>query len=191
MVLAVERVRDRLIRCATALDSANVPYAIIGGNAVAAWVASIDPAAVRNTQDVNLLLRSEDLDAAGLALAKAGFIRRHVAGMDMFLDGPDAKARDAIHVIHAGKKVRPESIEPAPGVDSVETVHSAVWGGAVMGLKVISLESLVRMKLTSFRDKDRVHLRDMLDVGLIDAAWPNRFGPELATRLQHLLDNPE
>jgi len=191
MVLAVERVRDRLMRCTAALNAANIPYAIVGGNAVAAWVASVDPAAVRNTQDVNLLLRSEDLDAAGLALAKAGFIRRHVAGMDMFLDGPDAKARDAIHVIHAGKKVRPESIEPAPGVDSVETVHSAVWGGAVMGLKVISLESLVRMKLTSNRRKDQVHLQDMLEVGLIDASWTSRYGPELAARLQNLIDNPD
>jgi len=34
--------------------------------------------------------------------------------------------------------------------------------------RVLSLEALVRMKLTSYRDKDRMHLRDMLDVGLID-----------------------
>ncbi len=29
---------------------------------------------------------------------------------------------------------------------------------------VLQLAALVQMKLTSFRDKDRVHLRDMLDV---------------------------
>ncbi len=51
--------------------------------------------------------------------------------------------------------------------------------------------SLVRMKLTSFRDKDRMHLRDFLEVGLIDANWIERFSPELAARLQHLVDTPD
>ena len=47
------------------------------------------------------------------------------------------------------------------------------------------------MKLTSYRDKDKTHLRDMIDVGLVDAAWPARYPPELAARLQHLLDTPD
>src|SRR5687768_10503532 len=80
MVLAVERVRERLLRATAALEAAGIPYAVAGGNAVAAWVASIDPAAVRNTQDVDILLRRADLDAAARALESAGFIRRHVSG---------------------------------------------------------------------------------------------------------------
>jgi hypothetical protein len=56
--------------------------------------------------------------------------------------------------------------------------------------RVLSLEALVRMKLTSFRLKDQVHLQDMIGVGLIDATWPARFPPELAARLQQILDNP-
>jgi hypothetical protein len=56
---------------------------------------------------------------------------------------------------------------------------------------VLSLEALVRMKLTSNCDKDRTHLRDLIDVGLIDATWPARFPPELAARLQHVLDTPD
>src|SRR5947209_1776223 len=109
MIRAVERVRERLLRAAAALEKAGVPYAVIGGNAVAAWVSRVDEAAVRNTQDVDMLLRRSDLDAATAALAPAGFIRRHVAGMDLFLDGPQAKARDAVHVVFAMEKVRPES----------------------------------------------------------------------------------
>src|SRR5688572_27440214 len=175
MVSAVERVRDRLRRAASALEAAGVPYAIVGGNAVAAWVATVDPAAVRNTQDVDILLRREDLDAAARALAAAGFVRRHVAGIDLFLDGPDARPRDAVHVVIAGEKVRPEYPTPAPDVaDSVKPEQ----------FRLLALESLVRMKLTSFRDKDRTHLRDLLGVGLIDAAWPARFPPDLAARLQ-------
>src|SRR5438105_15152748 len=120
MVLAVQRVRDRLLRATAALEAAGVPYAVIGGNAVAAWVATIDSAAVRNTQDVDILLRRSDLEAAARALEAAGFVRRHVAGIEMFLDGPKAKARDAVHVVLALEKVRPESLAPSPDVDESE-----------------------------------------------------------------------
>src|SRR5438270_5211940 len=76
MIGAVEKVKERLLRAANALDRAGVPYAVVGGNAVAAWVSRVDEAAVRNTRDVDLLLRRADLDAAEAALAPAGFIRR-------------------------------------------------------------------------------------------------------------------
>src|SRR6185295_9633783 len=99
MIGAVERVRERLLRATAALEAAGVPYAVVGGNAVAAWVARVDPAAVRNTQDVDVLLRRSDLDAAARALLAAGFVRRHVAGVEAFLDGPAAKVRDAVHVV--------------------------------------------------------------------------------------------
>src|SRR5437016_1887933 len=99
MIRAVEKVRERLERATAALEKAGVPYAVIGGNAVAAWVARVDESAVRNTQDVDILLRRQDLEQAKTALAAAGFIYRHAARIDMFLDGPKAKARDAVHVI--------------------------------------------------------------------------------------------
>ena len=185
MVLGVERVRDRLMRASKALEAAGVPYAVAGGNAVAAWVATVDASAVRNTQDVDVLLRRADLETAAKALEKAGFIRRHVAGMDVFLDGPDAKVRDAVHVVMAGEKVRPEYAAAAPDVG-----ESARPGGAG-GFSVVTLEALVRMKLTSFRDKDRTHLRDMLDIGLIGDSWTSRLGPKLGARLQQLIDTPE
>ena len=182
MVLGVERVRDRLLRTAAALEAAGVPYAIVGGNAVAAWVATVDVAAVRNTQDVDILLRRSDLDAAAAALAGAGFVRRHVLGMEIFLDGPDAKVRDAVHVVIAGEKVRPEYEAAAP--DVIESERPG-------GFCVVALEALVRMKLTSFQRKDQVHLLDMLEIGLVDAGWTTRFGAVLGARLQELIDTPE
>src|SRR5687767_5087783 len=106
MVRAVEKVRERLLRATSALEAAGVPYAVAGGNAVAAWVSRVDEAAVRNTQDVDILLRREDLPAARQALDAAGFMYRHSSGIDMFLDGPQAKARDAVHVVFAREKVR-------------------------------------------------------------------------------------
>lgn len=157
-------------------------YAVIGGNAVAAWVATVDPSAVRNTQDVDILLRRADLEAAERALAPAGFRRWNVSDAEMFLDGPDAGPKDAVHVIFAGEKVRPASLVPAPDVGESSKPQD---------FRLVALEALVRMKLTSFRRKDQVHLLDMLEVGLIDRAWPSRFPADLAARLQLLIDTPE
>ncbi len=182
MVRAVEKVKERLLRAATALEKAAIPYAVIGGNAVAAWVSRVDEAAVRNTQDVDLVLRRADLDAAKIALGTAGFVYRHAASVDMFLDGADAKARDAVHVIFSGEKVRPEYVLPVP--DVAESESSGPF-------RVLNLDALVRMKLTSFRRKDQVHIQDMIGVGLIDASWIDRVPPELAARLQEILDTPE
>src|SRR5262249_5027095 len=182
MVRAVEKVRERLHRAARALEEAQIPYAVIGGNAVAAWVATVDESAVRNTQDVDILLRRSDLEAGESALAKAGFVYRHVKGIDMFLDGPRAKARDAVHIIFAGERVRSEDPVPAPEVNESEVTGS---------IQAVALEPLVRMKLTSFRDKDRTHLRDMIGVGWVDETWLPRLPAELAARLKELLDNPE
>jgi len=182
MVRAVERVKERLARAVTALEKAGVPYAVAGGNAVAAWVSRVDEAAVRNTQDVDILLRRADLSRAALALSTAGFVQRHVAGVEMFLDGPNARARDAVHVVFAGEKVRPDYVAPAPDVSESESTS---------GFRVLSLDALVRMKLTSFRDKDRMHLRDLLDVGLLGPEWRAKLPPVLGARLQQLIDTPE
>jgi hypothetical protein len=182
MIRAVEKVRERLRRAAAALHAASVPYAVAGGNAVAAWVSRVDEAAVRNTQDVDILLRRTDLPAAIEALTKAGFIYRHSASLDMFLDGPTASARDAVHIVFAAEKVRPEHLMTAPDVIESETAES---------FRLVTLNALVRMKLTSFRDKDRTHLRDLIEVGLLDASWLTQLPEALRGRLQDLLDHPE
>jgi hypothetical protein len=43
------------------------------------------------------------------------------------------------------------------------------------------------MKLQSNRDQDRVHLRDMIDVGLVDRKLMGQLPPDLAARLEPLL----
>ena len=170
------------LKTARVLDAAGVAYAVVGGNAVAAWVSRVDEAAVRNTQDVDILLRREDLTVAASAMNRAGFVYRHVANIDLFLDGPDAKVRDAVRVVFAGERVRPDYPLPAPGVEDAEGTTQ---------FRLLSLEALVRMKLTSFRDKDRVHLRHLIGVGLIDASWTTRVPAPLRDRLQAVLDDPD
>lgn len=185
---AVEAVRQRLLRTAKALREAGVPYAIVGGNAVAAWVSRVDEAAVRNTRDVDVLIRRADLPAAIAAMAAAGFQHREVASLgrkghlDVFLDASSDKIRDAVHVVFAAEPV--ELGAPAASADVDESESTADF-------RLISLEALVRMKLTAFRDKDRVHLRDLLSVALIDASWPDRFDGILRDRLQMIIDDPE
>jgi len=182
MFRAVELVKQRLDRVCNALRQASIPYAVIGGNVVAAWVATIDDGAVRNTRDVDILLQEEDLEAATIALAGAGFIRDSVMGDTVFLDGPHGKPSQGIHILLAGRRVRADYATGAPKIDQVTSID---------GKSVVALEALVEMKLNSFRDKDRTHLRDMIQVGLIDSTWAARFAQPLAGRLQELLDNPE
>ena len=182
MFSAVEKVRERLDRCCAALENAQVPYAVIGGNAVAAWVATKDDGAVRNTRDVDLLLQMEDLDRATEAMLKAGFLPATVFDVIMFLDGPDGKPSQGVHILLAGQKVKPEYASPTPRIGQSVLIE---------GKRIVELEELVRMKLNSYRDKDRTHLRDMLSVGLIDASWPPRFESPLDQRLQSLIDDPD
>lgn len=182
MVDAVEQVRKRLVRASRALADAGVPYAVVGGNAVAAWVATVDEAAVRNTQDVDVLIRRADFDRAKGALEAAGFVYRRASGIDLFLDHAGASPRQAVHVIFANEIVRPGEPAANPDVDESRDMGS---------FRVLNLEALVRIKLTAFRRKDQVHLQDMLEIGLIDASWVAKLPPALGTRLQTLVDTPE
>lgn len=177
----VEKVRQRLKRSTEALERAGIPYAVIGGNAVAEWVGRADPAAVRTTQDVDILIRRSDFEAVKAALEAAGFRYRHAASIDMFIDGDGGRARDAVHILYANEKVRQEYVAPTPDVTESEM-------GA--DFRTLTLEALLRMKLTSFRRKDQVHVQDMIDVGLLDETWLSRLQPELAVKLQQLIDDP-
>src|SRR5277367_5205409 len=114
---AAEKVKERLRRATRALDAAGIRYAVAGGNAVAEWVARVDEEAVRNTRDVDLLLRRADLGAARGALEAAGFVYYHLLDIDTFIDGPQGKPSGGVHILFAGEKVRPEDEHTLPGVD--------------------------------------------------------------------------
>ncbi len=182
MMNAVLKVRERLERTSRCLAKANVPYAIIGGNAVAAWVATVDPGAVRNTRDVDILLRRTDFAMAVDAMATEGFVPEEVGNVTLFLDGSDGLPSQGVHVLWADEKVRPNYESSTPSIESVRLIEN---------MRIVELEELVRMKLNAFRDKDKVHIRDFMSVGLVDASWLCRFAPSLAARLQSVLENPD
>jgi hypothetical protein len=182
MERAVAKVRERLLRTTAVLNQAGLPYAVVGGHAVASWVATIDAGAVRNTRDIDLLIRREDLPAVTAVLEKAGFVRAEVLDVPMFLDGPDAKPSESIHLLFAGEKVRAEHPLPSPDLSTIDDPA---------GFRVLTLEALVHMKLLSNRRKDQVHVEDLIGVGLVDRSWLARLPPVLAQRLQRILDTPD
>jgi hypothetical protein len=145
-------------------------------------VATVDEGAVRNTRDVDLLVCRSDLPAVTAALEQVGFVYDELLDVVMFRDGPEGKPSEAVHLLFAGEKTRPDHLLPAP---EIQTVNDAA------NFRVITLETLVEMKLMSNRDKDRTHLRDLIGVGLIDASLLTILPPPLADRLKHLLDTPE
>lgn len=180
--MAAEKVKQRLHRACQALAKAQVPYAVVGGNAVAEWVGRVDEEAVRTTRDVDILIQRSDLPAARAALENDGFVYQPLMDVELFLDGPHGRPSAGVHLLFAGEKVRPDHITAAPDVGDATPAAD---------FQVITLDALVQMKLNSNRLKDRVHLLDLIGVGLVDQSWPSRLPAELASRLQNLLDNPD
>jgi hypothetical protein len=178
-LMALDEVTERMQRIVSALDNAGVEHALVGGQAVALWVATKDPAAVRTTKDVDLLLRRDDLPKARGAAASVGLDYFELMGVGMFLERADPNPRKGVHLLWAGEKVRPENPLPAPTIDERQTLEP--------GKTVVSLPALVRMKLMSNRDQDRVHLRDLIDVGLIERDLLSMMPPELVGGLDTLL----
>jgi len=84
--------------------------------------------------------------------------------------------------VFANEKVR--APEPLANPDVTECEQAGEFC-------VLALEALVRIKLTAFRDKDRTHLRDLIEVGLVGADWLPRLPAVLAERLRLLLETPE
>jgi hypothetical protein len=179
---SIDRAEARLMKVVQVIESSVVPYAIVGGNAVRIYVAQVDKATVRATNVVDILIRQYHLGKIKQAMLQHGFHYRHTAGLDMFVEDESESARHAVHVVSVNQMMQPDDYEPNPGVEPAE------YGDGVCPLR---LEKLVRMKLNSFRLKDRVHLLDMIDNDLIDSPWPPKFPGPLGERLKHLVENPE
>lgn len=179
---AADKVVERLHRAVAALESHGVPYAVVGGHAVAEWVGRIDEGAVRTTKDVDILLRRSDFPAAKVALESGGFVHAQVMDLDVFLDGPNGKPSGGVHILYANERVKERDAYTPPDVSESER-------GA--GFNVLTLPALVCMKLTANRLKDRVHMLDLIGVGQLDDTWPARLPPPIGERLQQLLDDPD
>jgi hypothetical protein len=167
----VEQLFEVMKRFVNALSGTGIEYRIIGGMGVFLHVNERNPVAARLTNDVDAAVQRTDLEAIVRAVAPFGFIYRHVAGVDMLVDSAKPRARSAIHLVFIGEKVRKEYLEPVPAFSPPATTAE--------GALVAPVADLVRMKLTSFRLKDKVHIQDLDGVGLIT--------PEIEAQLPDLL----
>jgi hypothetical protein len=155
-----------------ALTAGNIAHEVVGGLAVLIHVEEANPELTSLTRDVDLMVRRSDLERIKLAAAEHGFRYRHAAGADMLIYGEAESARNAIRLIFRGAEVGP-----------IQPERKQIHGKEVM---VISVAGLVRMKLTSYRDKDRVHIRSLDAAGLLTNEIEFQLAPELAARLQHI-----
>jgi hypothetical protein len=115
------------------------------------------------------------------AMIAAGFHHRNVSGLDMFVEHPDASARDAVHVVLVGRIERAGD-NPNPDIEPLSRSND---------FQTVQLETLVFMKLNANRRKDQVHLLDLVSLGLIDQTWTERFPEPLRSRLIDLLNDPD
>lgn len=178
--MALEQVTQRMNRITGAFDNYKVPYALIGGQAVAVWVASIEPGLVRTTKDVDLLLDRLDLERAKEAASSVDMEYHFVNGIGMFLERVNPSPRHGVHLVWAGEQIRDGDVVKAPPITEAERVPP--------GMAVISLKALVTMKLLANRDHDRTHLRDMIEAKLVARDILTELPPELSPRLTTLLD---
>ncbi len=173
LVGVLHRISDTLI-------AEGIPHELIGGLAVLIHVEEANPEHSTLTRDVDLMVLRSDLERIKEAAARNGFRFRHAAGVDMLLYGDTNSAKNAVHLVFSGEKVRPNQATANPPIaPEVKSIH----GKEVM---VIPVADLVRMKLSSYRDKDRVHVRSMDSAGLITANVEKTLSTELQARLQHV-----
>jgi len=177
----VDQLLTRMRQFHRVLEAAGIPYRIVGGMAIFIHVFEQDPLKARLTRDVDAAVARVDLPRIITAAEKGGFRYRHAAGIDMLMDGEKPSARSAVHLLFTGERVRPEDAESVPASQPVPTQE---------GILIAPVGDLVRMKLTSFRLKDKVHIQDLDGVGLITAEIEASLPEALRERLKEVRATP-
>ena len=79
------------------------------------------------------------------------------------------------------------------GPTSFRRFTPTVVRSIIVAMGILSLEKALMamevMKLQSFRDIDRVHVRDLVSIGLVDDALAEQLPPDLLSRLEELRSN--
>ncbi|MGD1071444.1 MAG: hypothetical protein ABSB15_14985 [Bryobacteraceae bacterium] len=142
--------------------SAGLEYRIAGGLAAHLYAEEVDPDAGRLTKDIDIVVRREDLQAIAQVVEPFGLQYRHAAGVDMLLQAGAPSGRRAVHMMLENELGPCRSIR---------------------GIRLVPLIDLVRMKLTSFRLKDQMHLKDLDELGLITSEMETELIPIQRERL--------
>jgi hypothetical protein len=158
--LAFARMVESARRASSELSRAGILHRVVGGVAVFLHVDAVEPIAARLTPDVDLAIQSDNLAAASRVLESLGYVNNGSS----FCDAVNQRVWHAVHLI----------AEPVPASDPVRTKE---------GMLIAPVADLVRMKLTSFRLKDKVHIQDLDGVGLITPEIEQGLSEPLRERL--------
>jgi len=159
-----------LERIAEPLAAEKIPYELIGGDAVMVQVHRVEPSAVRNTKDIDIMVHRSDLERIKEVAHRTGVTFHH----------GETQARNAVHLIFSGERVRPTQAVANP---PIRPEHLSIHGVEVA---VIPVADLVQMKLSNNRDIDRVHVRDLDSVGLITPEVETALASVLRVRLEEI-----
>jgi hypothetical protein len=186
MLEAQRIIRDRQAAIVSVLNEARFPFALFASNATVVWIESVDPSAVRQYRNIEFLVNREDLRRINNALTPLGLIPEMKADHIQFRSEYNSRDRRNDRAYFASEQLNGIDVNgiavTLPTLDAVETVQ---------GIPIVPLDKLVEFQLRRFKLDDKVDIRDMIDAGLVDESWPAKFPPELAARLQHILDTPD
>jgi hypothetical protein len=171
---------DDLNRIVTILRDANVPFAVVGGVAVNAYVLEREAGRSFVTRDVDLLVNRDDLEKIIASAESAGYSGRRIVGGYMLIR-PNQTPAEAVHLLFVGEKPRSTHPLPNPPIEPEEKRLTQFD----ISIPVARLRDLVQMKLNSFRPKDEAHLEILDRCGLITADIQASLPPVLADRLAH------
>ena len=145
------------------------------GLAIFLHVENADSTHSSLTRDIDVMIQRDDLARVVAIAEEHGF--RHSAGLDMLLYGETNSAPNAIPLLFTGEKVKAAQLEVHP---TIRPVRVGIHGQDFL---VIPVGDLVRMKLCSNRDKDRVHVRGMDAAGLITQEVEQGLNEDLRSRI--------
>jgi hypothetical protein len=101
----------------------------------------------------------------------------------MLLPPGETKARNAVHLVFSGEKVKPGQAMPNPPIRPEPIFLHGVK------ISVIPLADLIQMKLSNHRDIDRVHVRDLDSVGLLTPEIEEALPGILRSRLNGIRES--
>jgi hypothetical protein len=135
------------------LNRERIPYALCGGIAVAIY------GFVRATQDIDILVRKEDVQRISTAIEEQGFI--FDAGRIPFnVGGPNQRE------IHRISKIIDDEVLTLDLL-LVDDVYQSIWDNRKTGewqgrpISVVSLDGLLEMKRISGRNKDLLDIDEL------------------------------
>ncbi len=85
-----------------------------------------------------------------------------------------------MHLLFSGEKIKQTQLEPRP---RLRPIRVGLHGQDFL---VIPVANLVQMKLSSYRDKDRVHIPGMDAAGLITQDVESTLNDALQSKLHHI-----